>query len=88
MAMNTEEIREATEKDATMPATIQAIRYGWWYKAVDKPNVNAKVLESFKKVKHMLTVSDKIILHGRVVIPASLQQRAVNQAHEGHQWIV
>ncbi len=53
--------------------------------------MDQKQLMSFARVKEELAVnSDKnIILRGnRIVMPTSLQQRAISIAHEGHQGLV
>ncbi|KAK0144487.1 hypothetical protein N1851_017148 [Merluccius polli] len=52
---------------------------------------HAEILKKFRQISGELTVSlsDDIILRGtRIVIPASLEQRVLQLAHEGHQGII
>ena len=51
----------------------------------------AMTMKQFARIKEELTVNaeSNLILRGsRIVIPASLQQRAIDIAHEGHQGMV
>ena len=79
-AMTIEEIVSATNNDRTLQCVRAAIRAGTW----DSP-----ALERFRHVKEELTVgTQNIVLRGhRIVIPVSLQQRAIDIAHEQHQGI-
>ena len=79
-AMTIEEIVSATNNDRTLQCVRAAIRAGTW----DSP-----ALERFLHVKEELKVgTQNIVLCGhRIVIPVSLQQRAIDIAHEQHQGI-
>ena len=76
-AMTLEEIKTATDADRTLEGLRAAIKLDKWDYDVVKP---------FKTVKDELTVTTNgIILRGsRIVIPESLQQRAIDIAHETH----
>ena len=76
-AMTLEEIQAATDSDKTLKGLRAAIKLNKWDYDVVKP---------FKNVKDELTVtSTGIVLRGsRIVIPKSLQQRAIDIAHETH----
>ncbi|CAB4030550.1 PREDICTED: uncharacterized protein K02A2.6-like [Paramuricea clavata] len=75
--MTLDEIIKATNSDSTLKGLRAAIRL----KRLDSP-----VVQSFKSIKDELTVtSHGVILRGtRIVIPKSLQQRAIDIAHEAH----
>lgn len=76
-AMTLEEIKKATDKDETLRAVRAAIKLNkWHYDSV----------KQFKTVRDELSVtSDGIVLRGtRIVIPESLQKRAIAIAHESH----
>ena len=76
-AMTLEEIVTATNSDGTLKELQVAIKLNKW----DSP-----VVKHFKAIKDELTVTSQgIILRGnRIVIPQTLQQRAVDIAHETH----
>ena len=76
-AMTLEDIKTATDEDKTLKGLRAAIKLNEWHYDLVKP---------FKNIKDELTVtSNGLILHGsRIVIPESLQQRAINLAHETH----
>ena len=76
-AMTLEEIQAATDSDKTLKGLRAAIKLNKWDYDVVKP---------FKNVKDELTVtSTGIVLRGsRIVILKSLQQRAIDIAHETH----
>ena len=92
-AMTLTELQEATKADKTLQQLMQVIRSGEW-NTVQSPQldgVNETQMRQFVNVKDELMVSsdsDLILRGNRIVIPASLQQRAVEIAHEGHQGIV
>ena len=77
-AMTLTEIQEATNNDQTMKGLRASIRLNQWDNDIVKP---------YKSVKDELTVtSENIILRGtRIVIPESLQQKAIDLALESHQ---
>jgi len=76
-AMTLKEILDATNADAALTELRDAIKTNKW----DSPTV-----KPFKAVKNELTTTTQgIILRGtRIVIPAVLQQRAIDIAHESH----
>ena len=75
--MTLDEIIKATNSESTLKGLRAAIRLKRW----DSP-----VVQSFKSIKDELTVTSQgVILRGtRIVIPKSLQQRAIDIAHEAH----
>ena len=75
--MTLEDIKTATDEDKTLKGVRAAIKLNEWHYDVVKP---------FKNIKDELTVtSNGLILRGsRIVIPESLQQRAIDLAHETH----
>ncbi|CAB3999343.1 PREDICTED: uncharacterized protein K02A2.6-like [Paramuricea clavata] len=76
-AMTLQEIINATNADAALTALHDAIKTNKWDSPIVKP---------FKAVKNELTFTTHgVILRGtRIVIPAALQQRAIDIAHETH----
>ena len=76
-AMTLEEIETATDADRTLKGLRAAIKLDKW---------DYDMVKQFKTVKDELTVTTNgVILHGsRIVIPESLQQRAIDIAHETH----
>ena len=82
-AITTDEIVQAMSHDVTMQKLMKAISNG--YIAKDQ-----KDLANYKQVFNELSVDDSgTILRGdRIIIPAQLQQKVVQMAHEGHQGIV
>ena len=75
------EIQEATDADISLRAVRAAIQNG--HCDIDRA-------KPYKAIKDELTISShNIVLRGsRIVIPESLQQRAVDLAHESHQGLV
>ena len=75
--MTLQEIINATNADAARTALHDAIKTNKWDSPIVKP---------FKAVKNELTsTTHGVILRGtRIVIPAALQQRAIDIAHETH----
>lgn len=77
--MTLTELQEETKTDETLQHLIEVIRTGEW----NKLQLSAR--EKLKQFANVLTVNAeaKLILRGtRIVIPSSLQQRAVEIAHE------
>ena len=76
-AMTLEEIEIATNQDDTLKGLRAAIKLNKWHYDVVRP---------YKSIKDELTVTSKgVILRGsRIVMPKSLQQRAIHIAHETH----
>ena len=78
-SMTLKEVAIETQKDWKLCAVRAAIRSGYW---------NTDSVKDYKQVRHEITIDDKncILLRGsRIILPTSLQARAVKLAHEGHQ---
>ncbi|CAB4045358.1 Hypothetical predicted protein, partial [Paramuricea clavata] len=88
-AMTLQEIKDETKKDKT----LQGLREQLWD---SKPkwhelNTDNDDIHKYINVRDELTINDEadIVLRGsRIVIPHSLQHRAISIAHEGHQGLV
>ena len=90
-AMTLSEIQAATKDDPTLQKLAEIICNDNWMEEATSSQADHEQLKAFHQVKDELTVNSEInvILHGsRIVIPASLQQKAISLAHEGHQGIV
>ena len=85
--MKIEDVKQATENDDMMQRVIALCRNGRWFQ-IHKTEV--AMMREYYNVWDDLTVTDDNILLGgkNVVIPASLINRVVALAHEGHQGIV
>ena len=77
-AMTMSEIRRATDADKALQSLLAAIRYNMW---------DCNLVKPYKDVKDELTITPQnIILRGsRIVLPESLQQKAIDIAHDTHQ---
>ena len=81
------EIESATAKDPMLQAVKSAVESGCWHKAPS--DVSLSELSRYEQVKEQLTCSDTVLLKSdRLVVPAMLQERVVDIAHEGHLGIV
>ena len=81
------EIESATAKDPMLQAVMSAVKSGCWHKA--PPDVSLSELSRYEQVKEQLTCTDTVLLKSdRLVVPAMLQERIVDIAHEGHLGIV
>ena len=91
-AMKLEDVAAATLEDQTLKVVIKALETGKWYEARIEENVPLNSLYStLQKCRHELSLAhnNSVILKGsRIVVPAKLQQQAINIAHSGHQGIV
>ena len=77
----------ATAKDPVLQAVMSAVKSGCWHKA--PPDVSLSELSRYKQVKEQLTCTDTVLLKSdHLVVPAALQERIVDIAHEGHLGIV
>jgi hypothetical protein len=66
---------------------MSAVKSGIWHKAPD--NVSLSELLRYEKMKEQLTCTETLLLKSdRIVVPAALQERIVDIAHEGHMGIV
>ena len=88
-ALTLEEVKKATQQDATLVKAMELTRSGRWHdtKHFEEPSINASELKSLKEVKEELTChSDGILLKGnQIVLPTKLRAQAISIAHEGHQ---
>ena len=78
-SMTLQEVANETQKDHTLRAVRAALRTGYW---------NSDSVQGYKQIRHEITIDDNnhILLRGsRIILPSSLQARAVTLAHEGHQ---
>ena len=90
-AMTLAEISTATKSDCTLQAVISSLLKTNQTTATNEKGVNISVLNTMHKLRDELSVcyDDTILLrNNRVVIPMSLQLKAVDLAHQGHQGIV
>ena len=84
-AMTMSELQEATKADPTLCDLMTVIQSRKWQET------QSEEIKQFARIKEELTVNaeSNLILRGsQIVIPASLQQRAIDIAHEGHQGMV
>ena len=78
--MTINEVQQETNKDPVLCKPSEAIAHNNWL----DPEV-----KSFLNVKNELSVCNGLILRNhRLVLPHSLQNKAVDLAHTGHQGIV
>ena len=91
-AMTLTELQAETKADRTLQKLVQIIQTGDWNNIQSfSEDVDKSLLKQFANVKAELTVNTEsnLVLRGsRIVIPTTLQQKAVEIAHEGHQGIV
>ena len=81
-SISMEEMVSETAKDGVLKEVMACIATQQWHKLENE-------FTSYKRVKNELSISNGLLLRGdRVVLPKSLQSRAVKLAHAGHQGIV
>lgn len=86
-AVTLSEVESATATDPVLQAVMSAMKSGCWHKA--PPGVSLSELSRYEQVKEQLTCTDTVLLKSdRLVVPASLQERIADIAHEGHLGIV
>ena len=74
--MTFDEVRSASLKDDVVNAVITAVETDNW----KNENTN-----SFKDIKHELSVTNGILLKcNQIVLPKTLQRQAIDIAHQGH----
>lgn len=79
-AMTLEELKQQTKKDAEMRALITAIETDQW---------NSQEVQGYKRLKDEFSVHNGLVLRrNRIVIPATVRNKAVDLAHLGHHGIV
>ena len=84
-----EEVQAATKEDKALQIVIEMCASGHWHKR-DKNDIDPNTLRQFQSIRDELTVNrngNVLLRNTRIVIPASLQARAIQLAHEGHQGI-
>ena len=70
-----------------LQALMSAVKSGCWHKA--SPHISLSEVPGYGQVKEQLTCTDTVLLKSdRLVIPATLQERIVDIAHEDHMGIV
>ena len=85
------EIQKATCEDATLQAVMKALESGNWHVHGKGAGVYLPAYERLKRLSAELAVSpdrDLLLRDTRIVIPQSLQKKAVELAHLGHQGLV
>ena len=81
IALTLDGLQKECEADETINKVIKSIQTNRWGKA--------EQLRPYRQIKNELTVKDCMILKGnKLIIPAALQKRVLNLAHESHQGIV
>ena len=86
-AITLEEVQAATAKDKALQTVIELCKTGRWHE-VNKYDVDQAALRQFQIVRDELTVNrhgNLLLRNTRIAMPTSLQARAVQLAHEGHQ---
>ena len=89
-ALKLEDIAQATMKDPTLLAVIDAVRTSNWFEPSKRLDINQNTYKALERVKEELTIcsSSSVILRGRrIIVPEVLQQTVIDLAHEGHQGI-
>ena len=82
-AITLQELKKHTAEDPQLIALAEAIVRGYISKA------GSTLLSPFSQIFQELSIYNGIILRGTaVVIPATLQSKAIQLAHEGHQGLV
>lgn len=82
--VSADELKEATENDAGLRKVRQYIFNGW----PRKLSFGGE-LQRYFAVREKLSCSDGLILHGdRLVVPALLRNRILNELHQSHQGVV
>ena len=83
-AMTQKEIEDSTQQDATLQKVKELISTNSWY-TIEKSTDS--ILKSYYQVRNELscTLSGLVLRGRRVCLPLSLQQKALDIAHEGHQ---
>ena len=82
-AVTLSEIEAVVANDPTLQAVMSAVKSGIWHKAPD--NVSLSELSRYEKIKEQLTCTETLLLKSdRIFVPAALQERIIDIAHEGH----
>ena len=89
-ALTLEEVKKETLRDQTIQEVINSMQKNRWSKS-PMEGINMAEYKAFERIQYELGYSQEkdILLRGsRIVIPQSLQHRALQLAHQGHQGIV
>lgn len=81
------EIQAAIAKDRVLQTVIEPCNTGCWHE-VNKYNIDQAALRQFQNIRDELTVNhhgNLLLRNAQIVMPTSLQARAVQLAHKGHQ---
>lgn len=86
-AVTLSEIESARAKDPMLQAIMSVVKSGFWHNA--PPDVSLSEPSRYEQVKEQLTCTDTVLLKSdRLVLPATLLERIVDIAQEGHLGIV
>lgn len=83
--MTLTEIQDATKNDPTLCEVIHLIKNNSWQSQQDiAGGVDVAALKAFNKIKDELTVTatNGVLRGTKIVIPSSLQVRAISLAHQ------
>ena len=90
-----EQLKEETCHDVTIQKVIEAKLHGNWHvileSTTDDPRISTAELKALHLCEQELTVNAKerlLLYDTQLVLPASLCQRAIEIAHEGHRGMV
>ncbi|XP_022807438.1 uncharacterized protein K02A2.6-like [Stylophora pistillata] len=89
-ALKLEDITQATMKDPTLLAVIDAVHTCNWFEPSKRLDINQNTYKALERVKEELTIcsSSSVLIRGtRIIVPEALQQTVIDLAHEGHQGI-
>ncbi|GFN79604.1 Pol polyprotein, partial [Plakobranchus ocellatus] len=86
-AMTLENIESETLKDRTLQAVFTAIKTGNWTQTSNFQSLEKQTYDTLNRCAHELSVTETglILKERRIVLPFSLQDKAVQIAHSGHQ---
>ena len=90
-AITFEEVREETLKDEVLQQVASTIERNKWDNLLDKKSPDNNAFKSFYKIRSDLTIArdGSYVLRGTIlVMPFTLQTRAIDLAREGHQSLV
>ena len=90
IALTLSAVDEATARDETLQAVIEAMQTGRWHDTAQHSRVNDATFNAYKQLKDEVTIGTTthvILRETRLVIPRELQRQVVDLAHEGHQGI-
>ena len=87
-----QEISDPTKADRDFQRAVEALHTGQWTPAIHQtPTADEPALQALKHVQHELSTNSNgtLLLKGsQIILPATLEQRVLTLAHEGHQSVV